>query len=150
MSMFQHIKNEQLQARKNKDSATALFTTLLGEFQRGKTKEDPTDAQVFSTITSMKSSIDDTIASVATGKLNVDDETLANMQKESAILNELLALKPPPAITSEQVEEAVARILEASPTAAFGQIMGQLKGVFNDKFDGAVARPVVEAILAAR
>lgn len=141
MSMINVIKDKQLQARKSRDAvAAALLTTIIGEFQRGKVKGDPTDKQVFDSLVVMKNTIEENQA-----KSSVTEQTT----RELEVLAELLALKPA-ATSPEEINAAVTTILAVNANANFGMIMGQLKKQFGDQLNGGEAKAIVESLLAAR
>lgn len=141
MSMIQVIRDNQLQARKNRDAiATALLTTIIGEFQRGKVKGDPTDKQVFDSLVVMKNTIEEN---------QVKSSVTEQSTRELEVLAGLLALKPA-ATSPEEIEGAVSAILAANNAANFGMIMGQLKKQFGDQLNGGEAKVIVETLLANR
>lgn len=138
MTMFERIAQEQLQARKNKDTVKAsLLTTILGEFARGQTKEAPTDAQVFVALAKFEKGINETIALKRTPEL----------ETELTIVQELLTLKPAGA-SAEEVEVAVLALRAENPAVNQGLIMKHLKQTFGDRLDGKAASAQVAQILS--
>ncbi len=138
MSVFQTIKSQQLTARKNRDVITSnLLTVIIGEFQRGTSKEDPTDDQVFKALEKFAANIRDLVK--LTG---ATDQTT----QELNVLNGLIALKPK-AATPEEVTAFVKAVIAELPTANMGVVMGKLKQQFGSTLDGKAANQIVKSIL---
>lgn len=140
MSVYQTIKDQQLEARKAKQTARAsLLTTVLGEFARRDTKEDPTDEQVFKTIQKMKGGIEQTYQLTP----------LPELQYELGILNNILELAPK-AATADEIRAALQEHLDATPGAQIGTCMKFLKERFGSTLDGGSANGIVREMLASR
>lgn len=138
MSVFQTIKSQQLTARKNRDVITSnLLTVIIGEFQRGTSKEDPTDDQVFKALEKFAANIRDLVK--LTG---ATDQTT----QELNVLNGLIALKPK-AATPEEVTAFVKAVIAELPTANMGVVMGKLKQQFGSTLDGKAANEIVKSLL---
>lgn len=138
MSVFQTIKSQQLTARKNRDVITSnLLTVIIGEFQRGTSKEDPTDDQVFKALEKFAANIRDLVK--LTG---ATDQTT----QELNVLNSLIALKPK-AATPEEVTAFVKAVIAELPTANMGVVMGKLKQQFGSTLDGKAANEIVKSLL---
>lgn len=138
MTVYKKIAQEQLQARKNKDTVRAsLLTTVLGEFARGHTKDEPSDAQVFAALAKFEKGIKDTIALKSTPDLEI----------ELQVVQELLALKPA-SVSADEVASAVAALRAENPAVNQGLVMKHLKQVFGDRLDGKTAAAQVSQILS--
>ena len=139
-AIFETIKAKQLAARKSKDAvAAALFTTILGEFQRTVPVVIPTEQQVFSLLEKMRGSVVLTVS-----KVGVTDKTTTELQ----LLDELIALKPEVVVASvEEVTTHVNAVLAENPAANMGVIMKALKEKFGTQLDGGQANQIVKSIL---
>lgn len=137
MTMYKTIADAQLRARKDKDGVKAsLLTTILGEFARGQTKEQPTDAQVFSVLTKMQNSIQQSIDASPTDALLT----------ERAVVEELLALKPA-AASLEEMEKIATEFMTTNENVNQGLMMKHLKATFGDRLDGKAANVMVSKLL---
>lgn len=135
--MFNKIKTMQLEARKARNKVhTNLLTTLLGEFQRGAEKSDPTDDQVFKKLVALKEPI----------QLVQSTHPTADGAEELDVINGLLAFKPA-AATAEQVTEFVTEVIAANPAAKIGDVMSALKGKFGNQLDGKVANQIARSLI---
>lgn len=138
MTMYKTIADAQLQARKDKNTVTAsLLTTILGEFARGQSKDEPTDAQVFSVLTKMQNSIELSINASPTDALIIERQVVAD----------LLALKPAAAST-EEMEKVVTDFMASNENVNQGMLMKHLKATFGDRMDGKLANIVVTKLLS--
>lgn len=136
--MFTRIKAQQLQARKDKNTTVAnVLTTIIGEFARSKSKDAPTDEQVFKTLTSMRESISQTFASFPTPELQTELDTI----------DALLKFKPA-AASAEDVTKAVEDFIATNSGAKVGDIMKHLKVTFGTTLDGKAANQIVTSVLA--
>lgn len=140
MSVYQHIKAEQLAARKARHATRVnLLTTLLGEFARGRTQEEPSDAQVFSALTTMKANIQLSLEAQPTADLE------AKLNEELQVCEELLKLKPAD-ISEEVVRAEIEAILQQDPGAKINTIMPALKAKFGGALNGKMANALITSL----
>ena len=140
MSVYQIIKAQQLEARKAKQADRAsLLTTVLGEFARRDTKDDPTDEQVFKTVQKLRNSVEQTYNISATPELAA----------ELSILDSILELAPK-AASVEDVKSALQEHLADNTAANMGTCMKFLKERFGSALDGGSANGIVREMLASR
>ena len=148
MSLLLQIKKDQLQARKNNQTAEAtLLTTLIGEASMiGKNdgNRDSTDEEVISVIKKFV-------------KNNNELMNYANKESSAYALakdeNEFLSQYLPSQMTEEEIRTAVQQRIhsldEISPKL-MGKIMGWLKENYGGQYDGALASKVVKELLSGR
>lgn len=138
MSIFKHVKAEQLQARKNKEKVkTDLFTTLIGSVQTvaKNTKQDSDNPP------------DELVLSQVKAFINGAEESLRMNPALITPVLELEYLKAllPQQLSAEKLKEVVDQILatvDASVTSGklVGVVMGQLKKDYPNQFDASLVR----------
>lgn len=137
MSLFQTLKNDQLQARKDRDSATAsLLTTLIGEAAMvGKNdgNRESTDSEVLATIKKFVKNINESLA--------VRND--AALQHEKTILESYLPVQ----LTDTDLRLIIYDLVTSQSTSNMGSVMQVLKTKFNGRYDGKVASTIVKELL---
>jgi uncharacterized protein YqeY len=124
--MIIKIKNDQLQARKNKDVLqTNLLTVLISEIQK-KAKDDKdrdvTDEDCLITIRKFINNIEELLRSK-------DDE---EAKQELVILNSYL----PKQLTVSEMEKEIDDMIQNQPDVKIGDIMNHFKKTFNGQYSG--------------
>lgn len=144
MSLYKKIKDEQIEARKAKDTVKAsLLTTLLGEIQTAVTggltasQGDPSDADVTKVVKKFVKNTNETI------RLK-DNET---SRTELAVLEQYL----PQPLSDFELGELVGKFTKEGVEAGkqggalVGHVMKQLKEGFADRYDAAKVKGLVES-----
>lgn len=147
MSLYKKIKDEQIEARKAKDTVKAsLLTTLLGEIQTAVTGGltasqfgilNPTDADVTKIVKKFVKNTNETI------RLK-DNET---SRTELAVLEQYL----PQPLSDFELGELVGKFTKEGVEAGkqggalVGHVMKQLKEGFADRYDAAKVKGLVES-----
>ena len=142
MSLLKMIKDEQLHARKTKDTVKAsVLTTLIGEaVSVGKNdgNRDTTDSEIVAVIKKFIKNIDET--------LKVNDIT--RLRDERTVLDALL----PTQLTTEEVTQLVAELVietGASTPKDMGKVMKVLKERYDGQYDGGIASKLIREKLGA-
>lgn len=144
MSLYKKIKDEQIEARKAKDTVKAsLLTTLLGEIQTAVTgglttsQGDPSDTDVTKVVKKFVKNTNETI------RLK-DNET---SRTELAVLEQYL----PQPLSDFELGELVGKFTKEGVEAGkqggalVGHVMKQLKEGFADRYDAAKVKGLVES-----
>ena len=138
--MFELLKTKRQEARKTGNQVhTSVLTTLLGEFERSRNKETPTDEKVFKTLSEFKANVESNLALKPSQALH----------DELALLDSLISLKPATA-TEDEITEVIQSELQANAQANMGVLMKALKTKFGMRLDGRLANVVVNKVLQTR
>lgn len=147
MTILADIKQEQLSARKNRDSIKAtVLTTLIGEaVMVGKNdgNRESTDAEVVGVIKKFIANATE-ILGILDGDVKVKPFEIDKLKTEIAILNSFL----PQQLSETELSDAIARIIETTGAASLkdmGKIMKALKDQYSGKYDGAQANALIKA-----
>lgn len=139
MSLYQQIKEDQLEARKSRDTIrTALLTTLLGDVALiGKNAggREPTDAEV---VQMVKKYI----------KNNVEGYTGYNRHVTHDAELHILEHWLPKQLDEEGLKKVVEGLIADQPTANMGILMKALKASYDGQYDGALASKLIKEALA--
>jgi uncharacterized protein YqeY len=145
MTLIEHIRADQLQARKDKDTIKVnLLTTLIGEavsIGKNNGNRETTDAEVVALAKKFIKNLQEAITTYSRFGVNTD-----NQVREVSILEAYI----PKQMTTEQLKEAVAAIkveISASPKD-MGKVMALLKARHDGQYDGKVASTIVKEVLA--
>lgn len=142
MSLIQKIKDDQLMARKARNSiATDLLTTLLGEASIvGKNAgRETTDAEVVAVIQKFVKGVDETTKHVK----EQGDQTIADkLALERIILTSYL----PQQLNFDELRQVVMTLSNNSRNK--GEIMKLLKQHYSGQYDGKMASSLIDTILA--
>lgn len=145
MSLLAQIKQDQLSARKAKESLKAtLLTTLIGEatsIGKNDGNRDSTDAEVTATIKKFIKNINELLS------VTQSDSAVA----EKAILEQYL----PNQLSEEQLQILIEGIVITcsadTPTGPIrpkiGDVVKRLKAQYDGQYDGAVASRIIKAVL---
>ena len=145
MSLIQQIKDEHLQARKDKSNVKAsLLTTMLGDLQRvakdsGRPSAQVSDSEVLQVVKKFIKGAEETL-------VLVPDSELAAAEKE--ILTKYL----PAQLSAEALVNAIHKILatiEAPSAKSLGLIMKELKTNYDNQYDSKQATLIIKGILDA-
>lgn len=149
MSLLLQIKQDQLQARKDRDIVKAItLTTLIGEAEavgKNNGNRETTDAETQALIRKFVKNLNETLTVLI--KADGADPRIANLNFEMAILNGYL----PQTATEEQIREFVSAIITEHAGANRGLIMKVLKTKVEEAslgLDGAVASTIVQQMLS--
>lgn len=148
MNLIEKIKQDQVAARKARNSGKALaLTTLIGEAEAiGKTagNRTPTDDEVVAILKKFIKNIDEVIR-VADEHREWDRSDAASTEKS------ILSVYLPKQLTVEELKSVIEGIVfslgDNSPKA-MGKVLGSLKQSHNGLYDGATASNIVKEILA--
>ncbi len=148
MSLLFTLKNEQLEARKSKDSVKAqLLTTLIGEAEMvGKNdgNRPVTDQEVIATIKKFVKNLDETIRIASDYR---DGESADKAWAEKTILEQFL----PKQLTEVELRNAMSQLITdngLSGPKAMGVLMKDLKAKFEGLYDGKTASKIASELLA--
>lgn len=141
--LIDRIKDDQLQARKDRDKVIAsLLTTLLGEAQMiGKNdgNRDSTDNEVIAVIKKFVKNLKELLK-----------VTESDSKEEQLALYEIDVLEeylPTQLSKNEIILEVTTIILELMEDPNMGQVMKAMKEKFNGNYDGRVVSEVVKELL---
>jgi len=148
MSLILQIKKDQLQARKNSQTAEAtLLTTLLGEaamIGKNAGNRETTDEEVVAVIKKFVKNNTELM-----GYAEAESNAYLSAKDENALLSQYL----PSQMTEDELREAVqSRIIaldEISPKL-MGSVMKWLKDNYAGQYDGGLASKVVKELLSGR
>ena len=146
MSLLQKIRDDQLVARKARDTDTAAsLTTLLSEAARvglDDGKRESTDAEVVAVAKKFIKNIDETLKAV-------NDEGRADIEAERALYSEYL----PSQMDDVQLTVAIMSIVDAmdgeKSMKMMGPVMKVLKELHDGEYDGKTASGLVKQVLSA-
>lgn len=145
MTNLTQIKNEQLQARKAKDTVKAtLLTTFIGEIQ-GRVTSLPIDKR-----TDAKES--EIIQACLTSflKQNRESQSLVKDVEKLDVLKQeeqILIVYEPQRMSVDEIKAALQAKFPELNEKNKGPAIGYLKKEYGDKIDGSVAKQVVESML---
>lgn len=141
MSLLQTIRNDQLNARKAKETLKAsLLTTLLGEaiaIGKNDGNRETTDAETIAVIKKFIKNINDTL-------VHREEESLI---AERDILKEYL----PKQLSSDELINIVSAFVEQNDlegSKGVGAVMKYLKQNYEGQYDGAMASQVTRDVLS--
>lgn len=141
MKLMSKLRQDQLHARKVKDSDTAsLLTTLIGEaamIGKNDGSRETTDAEVIAVIKKFIKNINETL------DVRADD---LHLLKERAILESYL----PQQISGDRLENTIQGIIMsvgAESMRDMGKVMKTLKENYDGQFDGQEASGIVKELL---
>lgn len=149
MTLLSKIKQDQLQARKNRDSLKAtLLTTLIGEATNiGKNdgNRETTDQEVTAVIQKFLKGINESISFLKNDNAGAHD----TLNGEKSVLEAYL----PRQLTLEQIQDIVSAQIAAGnlkrDPSLKGAAMKYLKETVPGQYDGKVAAQAIEFILKA-
>jgi len=134
MSLMTQIKDLQIAARKQGNSAASLYTTLLGEagmIGKNAGNRETTDAEVVAVVKKFIKNVDETI--VALTQRNQDTSVFT---AERQLLEQFL-----PQQLTQQTLENLARQCSSMP-----EFMKHLKQNYAGQYDGALAQQVAKTV----
>lgn len=141
MSLFEQIKADQLQVRKEKNAlAASLLTTLIGEITRDAAQSDTSDTAVIAVVKKFIKGMDETIKNL--GDSNA--EGTATVKAEKTIMENYL----PKQMTAEELKDAIMKGFITSFNK--GTIMKHLKEFYSGQYDGKVAAQVIDDLLGTK
>lgn len=146
MTLIEQLKQDQLNARKARDTHKAsLLTTLLGESMAiGKTdgNRETTDGEVIAMVRKFIKNLDQVIAVS-------DEQDVAYHEATSEI--EILRQYLPVMLDEAQLRDTISAIVESSGgkgSTNMGVVMKVLKATHDGQYDGKVASTIVKEVLA--
>ena len=135
--LFERIKQDQLSARKNRDSATTTsLSTLIGELQRGGGK-DFDDAQVIGLI---KKNVENMRENL---RLDPESPNNGDIQRELDLFEAYL----PRQMSEDELREAI-RLMIADGASSIRELMPALQSRYKGQYDGRLASGLVKEELA--
>ncbi len=150
-SLIEKIKQEQLQARKNKDTLKAsLLTTLLGEASmigKNDSNRQSTDAEVIAVIKKFVKNTQEVIRITGMQQSMESREAGKTAAQELVILEAYL----PSQLNEEQLRSEMKKImieLALSGAKSMGVLMKEVKSRFEGQYDGNAASKIAKEILA--
>lgn len=130
--LFEQLKQDMMQARKNKESDKATWlSALIGELQRGG--KDFTDAQILALIKKHVETLKDNL------KVSPEHTATAN---EIAFLQAYL----PQQMTEAEIRAAIQKAIDEGATN-MKLIMGALQGQYSGLYDGRLASGIAKELL---
>jgi uncharacterized protein YqeY len=152
MMLIEQIRQDQLQARKDRAAFAPVLTTLLGEaVMIGKSagNRETTDDEVIAVIQKFIKNARETIATLNTGKYQADTWG-SNKTKELTLEVDVLSKYLPKQLSSEQLLEIFnaqfASGVEKTPKSK-GVLMKFLKDNYANQYDGKEAAVVIDVAL---
>lgn len=144
MTTLQQLKNDQLEARKNRDTIkSSLLTTLLGELDtdaKRSGKEPDTTAIVRKFMKNVQENI-----SIAIAGDRRDSDWLDKLEVEREILESYL----PKQLSQDQLESYLTKALVHDGLNNKGSLMKYLKDNFAGQYDGKLAAETVTKVLSS-
>lgn len=146
MSLLAQIKQEQLAARKAKETAkAALLTTLIGEVEMvGKNdgNREVTDVEVVAMVKKFLKNVNETLKALG----GIEGGIAMQYMAESQILESYL----PKQFTEDQLTTILDSIkieISAGPKD-MGKMLGLLKNRFDGQYDGRLASTVAKSLIS--
>jgi len=143
--MYNQLKKEYLDARKNKDTIKSnLLSTLIGEAQNiGKNEgnREPTTDEILGVVKKFLKAADESIQ-----VLEKAGRDCAKEKEEKRILESY----QPKQLNENELKQAVDEIVSQMPDKSvkmMGQVMNQLKEKYPNQFDGKMASAIVKQAL---
>lgn len=135
--LFERIKQDQLSARKNRDSATTTsLSTLIGELQRSGGK-DFDDAQVIGLIKKNVENLRENL------RLDPENANNADIQREIDLFEAYL----PRQMSEDELREAIRQLI-ADGATSIKELMPALQSHYKGQYDGRLASGLVKEELA--
>ncbi len=146
MSILDQIKSDLLQARKDQSTIkSTLLTTLLGEIELMLKSGKPTDdADIYLLIGKFLKN--NGLFQTALCERGDTNNSLPILIVEAGILNAYMPKIE--YLTDEQVKFAAEQLI-AMGFKAVGQLIGQMKKTYGDKFNPPVHKAIIEGLLNA-
>lgn len=141
MSLFQKIKADSLEARKARNTLTALsLTTLIGELEGAakNTGHEPTDAEVTTSIKKTLKNISETLEAL---KYASDGRVLALLAEQR-----LFESYMPKQLNEAELRSVVGAIIMTG-AKTMGEVMKSLKAQHDGQYDGKLASTVIKDML---
>ena len=146
MSLLAQIKQDQLAARKAKETAkAALLTTLIGEVEMvGKNdgNREVTDVEVVAMVKKFLKNVNETLKALG----GIEGGIAMQYMAESQILESYL----PKQFTEDQLTNILGSIkdeISAGPKD-MGKMLGLLKNRFDGQYDGRLASTVAKSLIS--
>ena len=145
MSLLQQVKTTQLQARKNRDTASAaILTTLIGEAEaigKNEGNRTTTDLEVVAMVKKFIKNLDEVVSLTS-------PESIAhqNALDEKKLLTQFL----PKQLSQDELSQVLVDLtteLNAHAPKDMGRIMKLLKERFDGQYDGGLASTLIKGIL---
>ena len=135
--LYEQIKQDQLHARKNRDSATTTsLSTLIGELQRSGGK-DFDDAQVIGLIKKNVENLRENL------RLDPENANNADIQREIDRFEAYL----PRQMSEDELREAIRQLI-ADGATSIKELMPALQTRYKGQYDGRLASGLVKEELA--
>ncbi len=145
MSLLKQIKDDQLQARVNKDKVrTSLLTTLYSEavnIGKNNGNRETTDMEVVAVIRKFIKGVQENIAYAKT------PDSIDQFEQEVNILNNYLPDQLSDTELSQYLDIVVGGLTERS-MKQMGSVMGELSRKYPGQYDGALASKLVKEKLS--
>lgn len=145
MTTLNKIKQDQLQARKEKNTvATSLLTTLIGEIQGDLTRLTPDARTEKAESEVVMATIKSFLKKNKESQDNVKDpQKVQELQTEATILTNYM----PTQLSSEQLKEIITKQFPVVEAKSKGPIMAYLKQHYAGQYDGKTASDVVSSLM---
>lgn len=146
MALIQKIKNDQVQARKNKDAIKAkLLTTLLGEASiigKNDGNRETTDAETCTVIKKFIKNANELLTALDNNHVQMLNDT----QAEISILEQYLPRQMAESDLIIAIEQIIQQTNVTSPRE-MGTVMKELKNLHDGLYDGKTASKLVQQAL---
>lgn len=157
-SLYERIRDDQITARKNKDTTRAkLLTTLLGEAGSSGNQSAPSDKKVESAIKKLIKGLEEILEVKRKHNVKVIDagepdkaKDITQEEQELIILQSYLP-EPPKQLTEDELAGVIFDIiteLDIDDKKSMGRVMKTLKERHPGQYDGSVASEIVKQRLS--
>lgn len=146
--MHKTIAKDFMDARKERSSDVAIYTTLVAEIQK-KAKDDKVDTlrdgDVIAIIKKLLASVQESL-----DRANISDEFRTKMEAEERVLSLYLPQQMSQSEIMAFAQDVIAAksLKEMNPNQAKGMVMKDLKAAHDGRYDGAMAAKTVADALA--
>jgi len=141
MSILKQIKENQVQARKERDKfKTGVLTALAGEVAvvgKNNGNRETNDTEAIKVITKFAKGVEETI------NLVKDEDKIKELEKELEIYKSYL----PKQMTEEELVTKIGIFLQTETNPNMGSVMKYLKENFEGEYNGKMASKIVKELL---
>jgi uncharacterized protein YqeY len=142
--MKQELKAEMKDAMKAKDKPRLeTIRGLLSAIQYEEMNKGVEDLPEATIVSVLQTEVKKRKESLDFAQQNDRTDMIESLNTEIAVIEKFL----PSQLNQEELEKIVAGLIEGSPEANMGQIMGALKSEYAGQYDGKLASQVVKAAL---
>lgn len=144
--MFEQMKKDNLNARKEKDTTTSnLLSVLIAEIEKGAKDDGNREVNNKDTLAALKKFSKGAKESITA--LEKAGRDTSQVKQEIEILERYL----PKQMSETELRKAIATIVEVLPEKSpkmMGKIMGELKAKYEGSYDGKMASQIAKELLS--